>query len=156
MSTILSDFPDAISQVATTKFASSARMTMSQSQLNSAEENGAMAQGNLHTFHRKVLEATMRDRQAKIRAHVHHGGPRIGLGRRHQMSQWLLKRRRHCPTSSGRGSHQIILITCRQVITTPTICPKAIRVITTQACHRIPLLLLDACVLVGDSLVSVE
>ncbi len=31
---------------------------------------------------------------------------------------WLSKRRHHYPTSSGRGCHQIILITCHQVITT--------------------------------------
>ena len=111
---------------------------------------------NRRIFHLRILVAKAEDHQAKTQAHVHHGGPRIGLGRLHRMNRWLSKRRHRFPTSSGRGSHQIILITCRQVITTPTICPKAIRVITTQACHRIPLLLLDACVLVGDSLVSVE
>ncbi len=47
------------------------------------------------------------------------------------------KRHLRSPISSGRGSHQIIPITCHQVIITPTICPKAIRVITTQACHHI-------------------
>ncbi len=75
-------------------------------------------QNNHRIFHRRVLEATMRDRQAKIRAHVHHGGPRTGLGRLHLMNLWLLKRRHHSLTSSGRGSHQITPITCRQVITT--------------------------------------
>ena len=79
----------------------------------------------------------MNDRQVKTRAHVRHGGPRIGLGRLHQMNQWLLKHHLRSPTSSGRGSHQIIPITCHQVITTPTICLKAIQVTTTQACHRI-------------------
>jgi hypothetical protein len=53
------------------------------------------------------------------------------------MSQWLLQRRRHYPTSSGRGYHQISPITCLQVITTPTICPKAIQVGITQECHHI-------------------
>ena len=79
----------------------------------------------------------MRVRQAKTRAHVHHGGPRIGLGLLHRTSQWLLKRRHHYPTSSGRDSRQIIPITCRQVITTPTICPKAIQVTITQGCRLI-------------------
>jgi hypothetical protein len=79
----------------------------------------------------------MKDPQAKNWAHVHHGGPRIGLGRLHRMNLWLLKRRHHYPTSSGRGSHQIIPITCHQVTTTPTICPKAIQVIITLSCHLI-------------------
>jgi hypothetical protein len=79
----------------------------------------------------------MKDPQAKTRAHVHHGGPRIGLGRLHRMNLWLSKRCHHYPTSSGRDCHQIILITCHQVITTPTICPKVIQVTTIQACHRI-------------------
>ena len=79
----------------------------------------------------------MKDLQAKTRAHVHHGGPRIGLGRLHQMNQWLLKHHLRYPTSSGRGSHQIIPTTCHQVITIPIICPKAIQVTITLACHRI-------------------
>ncbi len=94
-------------------------------------------QNNHRIFHRRVLEATMKDRQAKTQAHVHHGGPRIGLGRHHRMNLWFSKRLLHYPTSSGRGSRQIIPIICHQVITIPTICPKAIQVITTQACHRI-------------------
>ncbi len=53
------------------------------------------------------------------------------------MNLWLSKRRHHYPTSSGRDCHQIILITCRQGITTLTICPKAIQDTITQACHRI-------------------
>ncbi len=94
-------------------------------------------QNNHRIFHRRVLEATMKDRQAKTQAHVHHGGPRIGLGRHHRMNLWLSKRRHHSLTSSGRGSHQIIHTTCRQVITIPIICPKAIQVTITLACHRI-------------------
>jgi hypothetical protein len=94
-------------------------------------------QNNLHTFHRRVLEATMKDPQAKTRAHVHHGGQRIGLGRLHRTNLWLSKRRHHSLTSSGRGSHQIIHTTCRQVITIPIICPKAIQGTITQECHRI-------------------
>ncbi len=81
--------------------------------------------------------ATMKDPQAKTRAHVHHGGPRIGPGRLHRMNLWLSKRRHHYPTSSGRGSRQIIPITCHQDITTPTICPKAIQDTIILACHRI-------------------
>ena len=92
---------------------------------------------HLHTFHRRVLEATMKDPQAKTRAHVHHGGQRIGLGRLHRTNLWLSKRRHHSLTSSGRGSHQIIHTTCRQVITIPIICPKAIQGTITQECHRI-------------------
>ena len=41
------------------------------------------------------------------------------------------------PNTSGRSSRQIILITCHQVITNPTICPRVIQVTTIQACHRI-------------------
>ncbi len=55
--------------------------------------------------------------------------------RLHQMNQWLLKRRHHSPTSSGRDSHQIIHTTCHQVITIPTTCPKAIQDTITLACH---------------------
>jgi len=87
----------------------------------------------------------MKDPQAKTQAHVHLGGPRIGLGRLHRMSLWLSKRRLHCPTSSGRGCHQITLITCRQVITTPTICPKAIQDTITQACLPTLYNYLDVC-----------
>ncbi len=79
----------------------------------------------------------MKDPQAKTRAHVHHGGPRTGHGRHQQINLWLSKRRLRSPTSSGRGSHQIILITCHQVFTTPTICPMAIQGITTLNCHLI-------------------
>lgn len=79
----------------------------------------------------------MKDPQAKTQVQVHHGGRRIGLGRLHRMNLWLSKRLLHYPTSSGRGSHQIIPTTCHQVITTPTICPKAIQVTITLACHRI-------------------
>ncbi len=79
----------------------------------------------------------MKDHQAKTQAHVHHGGPRIGLGRLHRMNLWLSKRRHRSLTSSGRGSHQIIPITCHQAITTPTICQKAILATITLACHLI-------------------
>ena len=53
-----------------------------------------------------------------------------------------------CPTSSGRGSHRITPITCHQVNTTPTICPKAIQDTITQACHRILCSRRNACVLI--------
>ncbi len=32
-------------------------------------------QNNHRIFHRRVLEATMKDPQAKTQVHVHHGGP---------------------------------------------------------------------------------
>jgi hypothetical protein len=80
----------------------------------------------------------MKDPQAKIQAHVHHGGPRIGLGPHHRMNLSLLKRRHRSPTSSGRGFRQIIPITCHQVITIPTTCLKAIQDIITLSCHLIP------------------
>jgi hypothetical protein len=98
----------------------------------------------------------MRVRQAKTRAHVHHGGPRIGLGRHHRMNLWLLKHHRRCPTSFGRDCRQIIPITCHQVITIPIICPKAIQVTITLACHRIRSSLRDACLLVVETLAFVE
>lgn len=41
------------------------------------------------------------------------------------------------PTSSGRDCHQIILITCHQVITTSMTCPKVIQVTTILNCHLI-------------------
>ena len=87
----------------------------------------------------------MKDRQAKTRAHVRHGGPRIGLGRLHRMSLWLLKHHLRSPTSSGRGFHQIIPITCHQVTTSPTICPKAIQDTITQACLPTLYNYLDVC-----------
>jgi hypothetical protein len=88
-------------------------------------------------FHLRVLVAKAEDHQAKTQAHVHLGGPRIGLGRLHRMNLWLSKRRHHSLTSFGRDSHQIILITCHQAITTRIICPKAIQVTIILACHRI-------------------
>ncbi len=86
----------------------------------------------------------MKDRQAKTKAHVRHGGPSIGLAATPD-EPWLLKHHLRYPTSSGRGSHQIIHTTCRQVITIPIICPRVIQVTITQACHRIRLSLRDAC-----------
>jgi hypothetical protein len=78
----------------------------------------------------------MKDPQVKIRVHVHYGGQRIGLGLLHQMNLWLLKRRQCFETSSSRGFRRIIHLTYRQGINTMTICPKAIQVTATQACHR--------------------
>ncbi len=94
-------------------------------------------QNNHPMFHLRILVAKAEDHQAKTQAHVHHGGPRIGLGRLHRMNLWLSKRRHRSLTSSGRGSHQIIPITCHQAITTPTICQKAILATITLACHLI-------------------
>jgi hypothetical protein len=52
----------------------------------------------------------------------------VTFGRLHRMNLWLSKHHLRSPTSFGRGSHQIIPITCHQVITIPTICPRAIQV----------------------------
>lgn len=53
----------------------------------------------------------------------------VRLGRLHQMSLWLLKRRLRFPTSSG---HSAYVITCRQGITPSTICPRALQAAINQ------------------------
>ncbi len=88
-------------------------------------------------FHRRVLEATMKDLKRRPRPTRPPWWPEDWPWPPPPMNLWLSKRRHHSLTSSGRGSHQIIPTTCRQVITIPIICPKAIQVTITLACHRI-------------------